>query len=113
MDGAFFLLLILLDAKVCGRNCRNAQGINSRPLVSEHTRGRRKHTLSSVKIKFDTSEPTLAERIAVHLIGFPLDEHCAHFQPADQLLKDVLNQLRLIYPGAYNDLTPLASRRKS
>ncbi len=54
-----------------------------------------------------TAKKTLEDRIAIHLIDFPLNEPCGNDFQSDQLLNDVLNSLRLLYPGAYREFTPL------
>lgn len=58
-------------------------------------------------IKSNTHTPTLAERIAVHVLAFPLNKPCVNNVPSDQLLNDVLNKLHMFYPGAYADLSPI------
>ena len=47
--------------------------------------------------------PTISQRVAEHLKDYPIDEPSDQTHASDQLLNDVLDQLRMFYPGAYSD----------
>ncbi len=48
----------------------------------------------------------ISQRIAEHLINYPLAEPSDEAAPSDQLLNDVLDHLRMYYPGAYSHFIP-------
>ena len=60
-----------------------------------------------MNIKPNVPTLSLSDRIAVHLVDFPLNKKCVNGEPSDQLLNDVLYNLQLCYPGAYSDYVPL------
>ncbi len=50
--------------------------------------------------------PTIAQRVATHLIDYPLAEPSDAAIPSEQLLNDVLDHLRMFHPGAYDHFVP-------
>ena len=49
-----------------------------------------------------SANPIISQRVAEHLINYPLAESIDETTPSVQLLNDVLDHLRMYYPGAYS-----------